>query len=93
MKPTIPDVVERFSEYVRNHPNGGSLHIVLEDGNIDTESVMWCINYASVHGDVEGEALGRVLLTMSKTQRNKLPYKLRTGFYQIDAMKGKQWNY
>lgn len=72
MKPTIPEVIERFAAYYARHPAGGAMHIVLDDGNIADEHVRYCIQHAQEQGDAEGEALARILLDMSKTQRKKL---------------------
>lgn len=69
---TIPDVIDRFRAYHDVHLAWGSLHVVLDDGNIGDDSVRGCIGYAQEVGDVEGEALARILLTMSKTQRLKI---------------------
>lgn len=73
-KPTIPDVIDRFRAYFAQPSNGawGSLHIVLDDNNVDDDSVRFCIENAQQKGDVDGEALARILLRMSKTQRLKL---------------------
>jgi hypothetical protein len=75
-KTSIPDVIDEFHLYYKKHPVWGSLHIVLDDGNVDDRSVEFCIDYAHEHDDQEGERLGRVLLKMSKTQRRKLPYEI-----------------
>jgi hypothetical protein len=75
MKPTIPDVVERFATYHQQPGNEvwGSLHIVLDDGNIRRSDVEFCRDAANERGDIEGVALAELLLSMSKTQRLKLP--------------------
>ena len=75
-KPTIPEVINDFQAYYKQNPNGGSLHIVFEDGNENDASVKYCIELAKSKGDTEGERLGNILLTMSKTQRSKLPRML-----------------
>ena len=51
---------------------GGSLHIVLDDGNTDRESVEWCHTYAREHGDKDGMALCDLLLTLTEEQREAL---------------------
>lgn len=51
---------------------GGSLHIVLDDGNTEYNHVKWCIEYARKCGDLKGVELGETLLRMSRTQRRKL---------------------
>lgn len=79
-KPTIPEVVPLIRAYYELPGNdlGGSLHVVLEDGNVDLSMVELCGADALDRGDVEGAALARVLALMSVTQRRKLS---RVGFY------------
>lgn len=43
---------------------GGSLHIVLDDGNHERDSVQFCLNWAIREGDKAGEALARALLAL-----------------------------
>lgn len=73
MKPkSWRDLIESCRAYYVNHPGGGSLHIVLDDGNIQKEHVKWCLERAQAHGDEEGERLAKLLLEASETQRQKL---------------------
>lgn len=72
MKPTIPTVIDRFRTYHAQNPTWGALHIVLEDGNTHDADVQFCIDLAVQIKDTEGEALARILLTMSQTQRRKI---------------------
>jgi len=74
-KPNIPDVLDRFVDYYSKPENNvwGSLHIVLDDLNVGDDSVRWVIEHAREHGDEDGVRLGEILLTMSKTQRKRLP--------------------
>ena len=73
-KISIPDVIERFRAYHNLDGNGawGSLHVVLDDGNVDDHSVKHCIHWAHERNDIEGQELAKILLNMSKTQRKKL---------------------
>lgn len=73
-KPTVPDVLPLVRAYYAKPGNeaGGSLHIVLDDGNVDDDCVEFCEKYATENGDEDGVALARILRRMSKTQRNKL---------------------
>lgn len=72
-KPTItPELKARFVEYHRKNPAWGSLHIVLDDNNVADSHIEFCIRYACENLDTEGEALGAILLTLSKTQRMKI---------------------
>jgi hypothetical protein len=76
-KPTIPEVKDRFRAYYERNPTWGSLHIVLDDGNVETEHVEFCRDWAKREGDAEGEALAEILLRMSQTQRLKLGRVIR----------------
>lgn len=73
-KPNIPTVQQLVNAYYRlpGNESGGSLHIVLEDNNVQDSSVQFCIEWAKKDGDIYGTLLGEVLLRMSKTQRLKL---------------------
>ncbi len=53
-KPTIPEVIDRFRAYHAWNLTWGSLHIVLDDGNVDDDSVAFCKGWALEHGDAEG---------------------------------------
>lgn len=71
-RPSIPEVVDRFRAYHDEHPTWGSLHIVLDDGNVDAHHVEFCVRWAEREGDIEGVVLGKILQRMSRTQRLKL---------------------
>lgn len=73
-KPTVPEVLPIMRAYYAKPDNlaGGSLHIVLDDGNIETSSVEFCREYAHKNNDPDGVALAELLLKMSYTQRKKL---------------------
>jgi hypothetical protein len=76
-KPTIPEVAPVIAAYVKKPGNdmGGSLHIVLDDGNIESHHVEFCRNYARDQGDEDGEKLAELLLQMSASQRRRLCVK------------------
>jgi hypothetical protein len=72
-RPSVtPDVLKRFGAYVDAHIDWGSLHIALEDGNLQDQHVKWCADYARRHDDAEGAALADLLLSMSRTQRRRI---------------------
>lgn len=75
-KITIPEIVDRFLAYYKENRAWGSLHIVLDDNNVDNDDVEFCIGWAQEHKDTEGETLARILLDMSKSQRLRLPWKV-----------------
>lgn len=67
------ELVERFTTYYREHPwNWGSLHVVLDDQNFEDDVVEHVIVWTEGHDDIEGAALGRILLTLTEEQRENL---------------------
>lgn len=69
---TVPQLIEAAKSYYIKNRNGGSLHIVLDDGNIKDSHIKFCIDCAKLNGDVEGTELGEMILSASFTQRTKL---------------------
>lgn len=64
----------RFNAYYSMPENGvwGSMHIVLDDRNLENHSVDFCIKLAKERGDKEGHELALILRRLSKTQRGKI---------------------
>ncbi len=87
-KPTIPQVVAAFAAYRTANPTWGALHIVLDDGNVRNDDVTFCVRSAEERGDADGARLGRLLLTMSKTQRLKLPGAVKAYLRAAQATPG-----
>ena len=73
-KPTVPDVAPLVRSYYAKPGNeaGGSLHIVLDDGNVTDADVEFCRNRAIEARDDDGVVLATILRAMSKTQRLRL---------------------
>ncbi len=73
-KPTITDVLPLVRAYYAKPGNevGGSLHLVLDDGNVRDDDVRSCLQFARERADADGVALAEKLLPMSRTQRRKL---------------------
>lgn len=76
MKPTVSDVLKLVREYYSKPGNGagGSLHIVLDDGNLKDEDILFCREWAKKEKDEDGVVLADLILSLSKTQRRKLYY-------------------
>ena len=72
MKPTVPQILPFVQALYEVEIVGGSLHIMLDDGNTEDNHVDYCIESAKKRGDVYGELLARALKFMSETQRLKL---------------------
>lgn len=65
-----PEPVEEVREAIRRYyalpgyGTGGSLHIVLDDHNLERDHLAWCSGYASGKGDEAGRELARLLLDL-----------------------------
>lgn len=79
-KPTLPLLrpIVRAWYALPDNGAGGSLHIVLDDSNIDDDSVRFCHRYAKEMGDDLGVKLAELLLRCSKTQRKRLASMAKT---------------
>jgi hypothetical protein len=67
----VKALVELFYTFPNNGA-GGSLHIVLDDGNTGRDSVEYCLTYAQREGDACGEALAKLLLALTEEERESL---------------------
>lgn len=72
MKPTVPEVLPLVHALYSRNGAGCCLHNVLDDGNTETASVQWCLEYAQTAQCQECVALAEKLLLMTRTQRKKL---------------------
>lgn len=74
MKPTVSEVLALVHAYYAKPENnlGGHLHLVLDDLNVDAQSVQLCRDEAAKAGDHDGVRLADLLLQMSTTQRREL---------------------
>lgn len=75
VKPKDVRPVKWLVDYYESKPGngaGGSLHIVLDDGNVEDSSVTFCRKWAVDNNDPMGVALCDVLILCSQTQRRKL---------------------
>ena len=73
-KPTVPEVRPLVVALYKRNQVGCCLHIVLDDGNVHDDHVQFCIDLAKTKGHEDCLALAKLLLRMSRTQRNKLAY-------------------
>ncbi len=57
------DLIDRYCAMPGNG-TGGSLHIVLDDRNLERSCVLWCYSFALENGDTAGAALAGALLCL-----------------------------
>jgi hypothetical protein len=70
---TTQEIVGLIQEYYSTDGNaaGGYLHIVLDDGNLEDDDIIFCIEQAKMAGDFNGVLLGYVLLLLNLSEREK----------------------
>jgi hypothetical protein len=68
----IEDAIRRIKPYYETNTGGGSLHIVLDDGNMEADHILFCWEYAKAEGDTEAVKLAKLLLDMSVDERYEL---------------------
>ena len=89
-QPSVREVTALAGEFYGHDGNGagGSLHIVLDDGNVEDHSVQFCREYAGKEGDALGAAMADLLMRLSPAMRYRVyeripfsaaPYSLRRG--------------
>jgi|WetSurMetagenome_2_1015567.scaffolds.fasta_scaffold13789_9 hypothetical protein len=64
---------------------GGSLHIVLDDGNYEDCYVSWCAGYACAMNDGAGSDIANLMLLMTLKQRKQVYEKLHTKQHGITS--------
>jgi hypothetical protein len=73
-RPRIPEVAPLIRDYyaLDGNSTGGSLHLVLDDGNVRRRHVEFCRDYALDLGDQAGVEIADMLLLMTVSQRRRL---------------------
>lgn len=72
--PKLMEVLPLIRAYYAKQGNGsgGSLHAVLDDGNMEEEFVLSGLAYADLRDDIDGVKIATLLLGMSEDQRDEL---------------------
>lgn len=87
---TLPDDEQRHIYY----SSGGSLHILLDDGNVENDHVSFCMDAAMAAKDEPGMIIAAMLQRMSRTQRlrvSKLAYHSRWKFDEMPPWMQRYW--
>ncbi len=61
--------MEMVRHYYQTECTGGTMHIVLDDGNLDDSDLYFCWGYANGVSDNEGADLATLMLAMTLKQR------------------------
>lgn len=65
-------LAEMVDAYYEKNSTGGSLHITLDDNNIEGHHVLFCLRWAEHYGDAEGVILAEALLDLDYAERGRL---------------------
>jgi hypothetical protein len=68
-------VIELLQRIYQRHAAGCCLHIVTDDGNIETEHVEWSRDYARKQGHVDCVEAAELLLQMSEEDRKNIYHR------------------
>ena len=68
----FPEFMKLCADYYTTNPCGGSLHTVLDDGNLTNSSIDWCAGYAWGQKDPQGNQIARLMRWMTHRQRRKV---------------------
>lgn len=63
------DIVKHYTDV---EINGGSLHIILEDGNLEDSHLYWCAGLCYGYQDHEGSDIANLMIAMTMKQRELL---------------------
>lgn len=77
-------LMELVWDYYDGHPSGGSLHIVLDDGNTRDSDVDWCAGYACGKDDDAGMKIADELRLLTEKDRD---YVYRHAYDRIKAQR------
>jgi hypothetical protein len=66
---------------IKGNEAGGSLHIVLDDGNYTDAAIQSCVDWALEIGDDFGFVLGKLILKLNPAQRIELATELDYVWY------------
>ncbi|MCP4933350.1 MAG: hypothetical protein GY927_03890 [bacterium] len=69
--PTIKDLV-RYYYSLGGNEAGGLLHVLLDDGNTDNDTLLFCLNECSKANDEIGVRIVSILAGISEEERDRL---------------------
>lgn len=73
-----------IEKYYEENPAGGTLHIVLDDGNYGESFVKYCMDYAIGQNDYWGEHIAALLLGFTEDEQEQIierPYEIYTSIF------------
>ena len=50
---TFEEFSEGLTEFYKQYQDGGPLHIVLEDGNVEPHHILWCLKHLNEWEDID----------------------------------------
>ena len=72
----IVDLIRIFYKERPENLAGGNFHIVFDDGNLEDQDILFCIEQAQNEDDILGITLGYLFLSLSYRQRENIYARL-----------------
>lgn len=70
-----PMIIELIQYYYINNPTGGCCHIILDEGNLSIEDLLFCQGECEKYGDNLGYLILEILSCFTENEREKM-YKI-----------------
>lgn len=70
-KPFLKELIAYYYD-MPDKAAGGYLHVVLDDGNISHEGILWCQNQCEEKGDTFGYFLCDILMQFSESELEEM---------------------
>ena len=71
-KPFINDLIQYYYISVPDYGCGGSLHVVLDDGNIEHANINWCKDKCEEDNDALGMLIADILLEFTEEELQEM---------------------
>ena len=71
-KPFINDLIQYYYTSVPDFGCGGSLHVVLDDGNIEHSNIRWCKEECEKDNDALGMLIADILLEFTEKELEEM---------------------
>lgn len=69
-----PHTIELIKQIYQKYPNGGALHIVLDDSNVEDRDILWCLRNSIVEQEEDRELFEECAIDLMKLCSNKRRY-------------------
>ncbi len=79
-------LIELIEKYLAIECTGGSLHVLLDDGNFGESTAKFCKEYAIKHKDYWGEIIATLLMEFTEEEQIKIVDRPHEIFEEIENL-------